>query len=169
MKFLYYLLLTLPLLLAGCLSSFDEPYEPYNPTAHGDDDDDDDDTAPDDDTADDDDTVAEGPTIAITPLPVLIDPAVVNILTPGTFTIWNEGDAMLDISGISLVNDAGGILTALAWTGYIGAGESEVVSTALAAFCTAAGQQDGIMAVASNDAENPSLAVVVQVNCTDPS
>ena len=136
-----------------------------------DDDDDDDDTAPDDDDDDtgDDDTSVGSPAIAVTPLPVLIDPAVVGTLAPGTFTIWNEGTAILDVSEVSLLNDAGGILSVVSWAGYINAGESEEVTNSIAAFCNVAGQQDGIMTISSNDPTTPALSVVVQVVCTDPA
>jgi hypothetical protein len=169
-------LAALPLMLCGCLSSFDKPYEDrYGPFGNDDDDnsgDDDDatgddDDAVDDDTADDDDddTTPMGPRISISPIPVSIDPAYVDIPAYGTFTITNTGDQPLIVTNMVLANNGGGVLSLAPWTGNIQPGDDQLLSTNLAASCFVSGQVVGGMTISSNDSGNPDAATSILVNC----
>jgi hypothetical protein len=163
---LYALLLSPLLIGVGCMPSWDDDDPSW-------DDDDDDDSSPadDDDTAadDDDDTMGFMPDIVVDPNPIELSGAIESATETALF-IRNVGDFPLNVSGLNLMDNEGGLLQCATWAGQLMPGEAEQIDHAVTANCHEVGIfTDGMLRVDSDDPDEPALDVPIIVECLGPA
>lgn len=119
----------------------------------------------DDDAWDDDDDDDNGgtPDIEVTTDP--IDMGQVSIGTPATssLTINNAGDGDLEVHYVTVSDSAGHVVEVEPWHGHVEPGGT--VSRDVTANCIDPGELLGVIEIGSNDPDEPTYGVNVQIVC----